>query len=159
MTDMLVKLYTLPPLEPALEAQRQQGISVRRAIAPEKHHVLNWVRQHFSDFWVSEVDVAFAHQPVGCFLAVHGETLIGFACYDSTARGFFGPMGVSETLRGKGTGAALFLVCLHDMLAQGYGYAVVGGVGPAEFYSKVAGATIIEDSTPGMYRGMLRKSE
>ena len=32
---------------------------------------------------------------------------------------------------------------------------IIGGVGPAEFYAKIVGATIIEDSTPGMYRGLL----
>jgi hypothetical protein len=42
------------------------------------------------------------------------------------------------------------------MLAQGYGYAIIGGVGPAEFYTKIAGATIIEGSSPGIYRGLLK---
>jgi hypothetical protein len=156
MTDMLVKLYKLPPLEPLIEAQRAQGIVVRRAIVPEKHHVLNWIRANFSEGWVNECDVTFAHQPVSCFIAVENNSLIGFACYDATARGFFGPTGVSEATRGRGTGKALLLAALHDLKAQGYGYGIIGGVGPAEFYAKAAGATIIEDSSPGMYDGMLR---
>jgi len=32
---------------------------------------------------------------------------------------------------------------------------VIGGVGPADFYAKVAGAVLIPDSSPGLYRGML----
>lgn len=158
MTDMLVKLYALPPLEAALGRQAEQGITIRRAIAPEKHLVLAWVRQHFSEFWVSEADSAFANQPVSCWLAVEGLTLIGFACYDATAKGFFGPMGVSEAARGRGAGAALLIACLHDMRAQGYGYGIIGGVGPADFYTRIVGATLIEDSTPGIYGGMLRPS-
>jgi GNAT superfamily N-acetyltransferase len=156
MTDMLVKLYALPPLAPLLEAQTAQGILVRRVLAPEKHVVLAWVGEHFSEFWVSETDVAFARNPPSCWIAIENEKLIGFACYDTTAKGFFGPTGVSEAARGKGTGKALLLVALHDMAQQGYGYAAIGGVGPIEFYEKACGATVIPDSTPSVYRGMLR---
>jgi hypothetical protein len=159
MPDMLVKLYALPALEPHMTRQTEQNITVRRALVPEKHHVLNWVRKHFSENWVSECDVSLNNKPVSCFVATLENKLIGFACYDATCRGFFGPTGVSEAARGRGTGAALLLVCLYDMLAQGYGYAVIGGVGPADFYTKVAGATIIPDSSPGMYRGLLRTSD
>jgi GNAT superfamily N-acetyltransferase len=157
MTDMLVKLYQLPALEPLLEAQAAAGIHIRRALAPEKHFVLNWVRTHFSEHWASEVDATFAHVPIGCFVAVENGEMIGFGCCDATARGFFGPTGVNEAARGRGTGKALLLVCLHDLRWQGYGYAIIGGVGPIDFYAKACGATVIEDSSPGMYGGMLRK--
>jgi hypothetical protein len=156
MTDMLVKLYTLPPLDTEIIAQAERGVTIRRAIAPEKHVVLSWIGTYFSPFWVSETDVAFAHQPVSCFVAIKDSALIGFGCYDTTRRGFFGPTGVGEASRGLGTGRALLLVCLHDMWNQGYGYAVIGGVGPVEFYAKAVGATVIPDSTPGVYEGLLR---
>jgi GNAT superfamily N-acetyltransferase len=155
MPDMLVKLYELPPLEPVLEAQRQKGIDIRRGLAPEKNRVLAWVGEHFSDYWVSECDVAFTRLPVSCFIAVQDNTILGFACYDTAARGFFGPTGVDEHQRGRGIGAALLLMTLHGMLQIGYGYAIIGAVGPADFYTRVAGATVIPDSTPGMYRGLL----
>lgn len=155
MPDMLVKLYELPPLEPVLEAQRQKGIDIRRGLAPEKKQVLAWVGEHFSDYWVSECDVAFTRQPVSCFIAVQDNTVLGFACYDTAARGFFGPTGVDERQRGRGIGAALLLMTLHGMLQVGYGYAIIGAVGPADFYTRVAGATVIPDSTPGVYRGLL----
>jgi GNAT superfamily N-acetyltransferase len=156
MTDMLVKLYQLPPLEPVIAAQQAAGVTIRRGLPAEKHVVLKWIGEHFSPLWVSETDVAFAHVPIGCFLAVEGETLLGFGVYDVVSRGFFGPTGVSEAARGRGIGAALLLACLHDMYAQGYGYGIIGGVGPAEFYEKVAGAMVIPDSTPGVFAGMLR---
>ncbi|WP_025745923.1 GNAT family N-acetyltransferase [Kallotenue papyrolyticum] len=156
MPDMLVKLYELPPLEPALEQQRRQGITIRRALAPEKRLVLGWVEQHWGAAWASECDVAFANQPPACFVAVADDALLGFACYDATARGFFGPIGVVEATRGRGVGAALLVATLHAMRWLGYGYAIIGGVGPAEFYARTVGATLIPDSAPGIYQGMLR---
>lgn len=153
MPDMLVKLYELPDLVPALE--RAAGVTIRRGLAPEKHVVVDWVRQHFHEHWASECDVAFARQPVACFVAVENQTILGFACYDTTARGFFGPTGVSEETRGRGVGKALLLVCLHDMAAQGYGYAIIGGAGPVDFYANACNAVTIEGSWPGVYRGLL----
>jgi hypothetical protein len=41
------------------------------------------------------------------------------------------------------------------MRQAGYGYAIIGGVGPADFYVKTVGATPIEGSEPGIYRGLL----
>lgn len=158
MADMLVKLYALPPLEPALAVTRAAGYTVRRALAPEKGAVLAWIASHFSSGWVSETDVSFARQPISCFIAVRDGQLYGFGVYDATARGFFGPTGVDEAARGAGLGKALLLACLHDMLNVGYGYAAIGGVGPAEFYSKASGAVLIPDSSPGMYGGMLDTS-
>ncbi len=157
MTDMLVKLYALPPLESELAAQAEQGVSIRRAIPPEKHFVTKWVGEHFSAFWQSECEVAFAHSPLTCWIAIEHKQLIGFGCYDTTAKGFFGPTGVGEAARGRGVGRMLLLVCLHAMRWEGYGYAIIGAVGPTDFYSKNVGATIIEDSTPGIYKDLLRQ--
>jgi GNAT superfamily N-acetyltransferase len=159
MTDMLVKLYTLPLLEPEIAAMSAQGITIRRGLPPEKHMVLEWVGSVFGDYWVSECDVAFSRQPPSIWLATFEGKVVGFGCYDTTALGFFGPTGVDESMRGRGVGKALLLVCLHAMRNVGYGYAVIGGVGPIDFYQRVAGATVIEDSTPGVYEGLLRKSD
>lgn len=156
MTDMLVKLYELPELAPVLAGQQTAGINLRRALAAEKHRIVGWVRENFSAAWGSECEVALSHHPVSCFVAVHSERLVGFACHEATCKGFFGPIGVAESARDKGTGKALLLACLHDMWAQGYGYAIIGGVGPIEFYERTVGATVIENSTPGIYRGVLR---
>lgn len=156
MPDMLVKLYTLPDVTSVLAAQSQAGIDVHRCIAPEKHVVIDWARTTWGVTWASECEVAFARQPPSCFVAVMDRRPVGFSCYDTTARGFFGPIGVCEDYRGRGVGEALLLVALHAMAAHGYGYAIIGGVGPADWYTKAVGATLIPDSMPGMYRGMLR---
>ena len=154
VSDMLVKLYDLPDLQAALSRVGLRRVSIRRALPPEKHIVSDWVQAHFGSAWGSECDVAFARVPVSCFLAVRDGDILGFACYEATCRNFFGPTGVHE--RGVGIGTALLLACLHSMRAEGYAYAIVGGVGPAEFYSKAVGAVLIEGSTPGIYDGLLR---
>ena len=150
MLDMLVRLYALPALDPALDALAQHGITVRRAIAPQKPAVVGWVRERFPGS-VAEVETAFAQVPVPCFVALREATLLGFACFDVTARNFFGPEGVDAAARKQGIGRALLLSALHAQRAQGYAYSIIGGVGPAEFYAKTVGAVAIEGSTPGIY--------
>jgi len=81
--------------------------------------------------------------------------LLGFACQDATARGFFGPFGVADAARSKGLGSALLRVCLQDMRASLHGYAIAGGVGAPKFFQSVAGAVEIPDSTPGPYANRL----
>ena len=153
--DMLVKLYDLPDFRAAFERLRGAEIALRRALAPEKHKVIAWVRKNFSEAWASEADVAFSRQPVSCFLAIERGKILGFACHDATCPNFFGPTGVDTGARTKGIGAALLFACLEAMKQAGYGYAIIGGVGPAEFYVKTVGAIPIAGSEPGIYRGLL----
>jgi GNAT superfamily N-acetyltransferase len=150
VADLLVKLYELPP------ERIVAGIDIRRALAPEKHAVVAWIEATFGARWASEADVSFSGHPIRCHIATAGGEVLGFACWDATARGFFGPEGVAETSRGTGVGSALLLQCLHAMRAQGYAYAVIGGVGPKAFYEKVVPVMEIPGSSPGIYHGMLR---
>ncbi|MEM7345972.1 MAG: GNAT family N-acetyltransferase [Chloroflexota bacterium] len=159
MPDMLVKLYDLPPLEPLVTQQKNHGVDIRRALAVEKHQILDWVTTHFDKNWASECDIAFTRQPIACYIAVDQGELVGFACHDAAYKNFFGPTGVSEKDRGRGIGRVLLLACLHAMAAQGYGYAIIGWVGPAEFYRNAVGATIIEGSEPGVYQGLLQQDK
>ena len=156
MHDMLVRLYGLPSLENALAAAAVQGVVVRRALGPEKNLLAAWVAVRFPVF-AAEVEVACCREPVACFIAVRAQQILGFACYDAAARNFFGPEAVVEEERGRGLGKALLLAALHAQREQGYAYAIVGGVGPAEFYARSVGAVAIADSTPGIYAGMLRR--
>lgn len=159
MKDMLVRLQDLPSvlsLEKSLE--KKEKIIFRKAIAPEKHLVCEWVHQEFGDYWKSEVEVAFSRQPITCWIAQRGNTLVGFACYETTAKNFFGPTGTLESERGKGIGKILLIKALESLKEMGYGYAIIGGVGPAEFYEKVVGAKEIEGSEISIYQNLLRKS-
>jgi GNAT superfamily N-acetyltransferase len=151
MPDMLVRLYALPDHNKPLKG----GYVVRRAAAYDKSIILHWISQSFSAQLASEADVAFSHQPISCFIALHQDRVVGFACYEATCRGYFGPGGVLEAHRGRGLGTILLLECLRSMKEMGYAYAIIGGVGPKEFYVKAVGAIEIPDSTPGIYTAPL----
>jgi GNAT superfamily N-acetyltransferase len=156
MADLLVRLYALPPLDPALEAVGAAGLTVRRAAAAERGAVVEWVRTHGSPGWASECEVAFARQPTGCFVAVEKkDRLVGVACYEATCRGFFGPELVHPDHRGKGVGRALLLAVLHAMRAEGHGYAIIGWASSIDFYQRAVGAVLIEGSDPGVYPARL----
>ena len=158
MADMLVKLYKLPDLNTSLQQVRQNGILIKRPIGPEKYFVVEWVRSRFGNHWASEVDISFSNRPIPTFIALDEKEnkIVGFASYDATVRGFFGPTGIDEDYRGKGIGTALLLSCLHDMFNVGYAYAIIGDPGPVEYYKKTVDAVEIEDSYPGIYKNMLR---
>jgi len=151
--DMLIRLY-----EPTLTSHISAAAAreVRKPLAPECDLVDTWIARHFTPGWASEARVALGNRPASLFIATNSEGLLGFCCYDATARGFVGPIGVAQQARGSGVGAALLRACLDDMRTMGYGYAIVGAVGAPEFFRRVAGATEIDGSTPGIYRGMLR---
>lgn len=153
--DLLVNLYSRKLADLAKRAENVDA-TIRVALPPEQHIIKDWVRTHFSEYWVSEVSAAMAHQPPGCLIATVDGQLVGFACYDATARGFFGPTGVSEDQRGKGIGLALFHQALMAMKAQGYAYAIVGSAGPVDFYVNAAGAMPIPSDQEDIYQGLLR---
>ena len=155
MIDMLVNLYELPDSGDLYESVKDKGITLRRANVYERHIVADWVGERFSPKWVSEVKVAFGRQPVTCFIATRDKEILGFACVETTAKGFYGPTGVSEEARGTGIGKALLFRCMEALKESGYVYGVIGGVGPREFYEKAIGATEIPNSDPGIYRDIL----
>lgn len=153
MTDMLVKLYDLPDVKFSDFVPAE--IKIRKPLGTEKSMVVDWVKNNFEDIWGSEMDVAFSRSPFSCYIAQHDKELVGFACYDATALGYFGPTGVIESFQGKGIGKALLLASLLEMKLKGYGYAVIGWVGPQEFYQKAVGAIVIPDSAPGIWKDWL----
>ncbi len=159
MADLLVKLYGLPDSEAATRALATEGVTIRLAMAYEKHRVVAFVAERFGAGWASECEVAFERAPIGCVIATERGRIVGFACHDTTCRNFFGPMGVDAAARGRGIGAALLLACLAAMRAQGYAYAIIGGVDKGGIYRKVAGAIEIEGSSPGIYRDRLTAGE
>jgi GNAT superfamily N-acetyltransferase len=158
MPDLLVRLYDLPQAFASEQRVFAAGITVRRAIAPESHVICDWIRRHFSQGWVSEAHKAMAQSPVTLWVAHRNDRILGFACHDATAKGFFGPTGVDETERGKGIGEALLIATLKGMREAGYAYAVIGGAGPVAFYQKRLDAMPIPGSEPGIYKDMLKGS-
>ena len=158
MADMLIKLYELEDDWRFLSKQQVLGIRLRKPIGPEKHGIIAWVADHFGAGWASETDVALCNKPGTCFVAVKDTNIIGFACYDATALGFFGPIGVEKSHRKKGTGKALMTACLQDMKLKGYGYAIVGAIKDTNYYKNAVGAIEIQDSSPGIYHSQIKDS-
>lgn len=152
--DMLIKLYALSAR--GADSPASTGV-IRKPIGPEHDLVVDWIAREFSAGWASEARVALGNRPPSLYVALRDGRLVGFCCYDATARGFVGPIGVAEAERGSGVGAALLRACLDEMRNVGYAYAVAGAVGAPEFFRRVAGAVEIEGSTPGPYAGMLRR--
>ncbi len=153
MPDMLVRLYALPDPEPLYADLAAREVTIKRVMTPNTGVMFRWIESHFSEGWAHEACSAIPHG--GLFAAVRGHTILGFAAYDATARGFFGPIGVDKDFRMDGIGRALLLRALHAMRADGYGYAIIGGAGPQEFYRKCCGATPIPDSSPGIYSDLI----
>ena len=156
MKDMLVNLLALPDSHSLLDSLAQDGIVIRRALAPDKKLICDFVGETFGLPAVGEAEACFSRQPVTLYVATDRDHLIGFACYEATAPDFFGPTAVLEKYRGRQVGKALLFRSLEAMRDQlGYVYAVIGGVGPVSFYEKCVGAVCIPDSTPGIYRDFL----
>jgi predicted N-acetyltransferase YhbS len=151
MPDLLVNLLKLPV---PTEAPRE--FLVRRAQPFEFSVVRAFVAEKFSQRWADEISVGFARQPVSVFVATKQREVIGFAGYECTRRGFFGPMGVAESAQNAGAGKALLLAALTALREMGYVYAIIGAAGPVRFYQKTVGAIIIPDSEPGIYTDMLK---
>ena len=157
MPDMLVKLYKLPDSSAVCKALEEEGIRVFRPMTPNQTKVKKFISEFFSEGWADETGTAFYKFPVSCFIAydTKEKKIVGFAGYDCTCRGFFGPTGVDPAYRKRNIGRALLLKCLEAMRDEGYGYAVIGGAGPVHFYEKCCGATVIEEETHGIYKDLI----
>lgn len=138
-------------LHSSLTSLAAQGIVIKRASIIDKVRILDFVRQAFPEepAWPNECEYALFNNPTSCHVAVQDGEIVGFGCYDATAKGFFGPTGVSASHRGNGIGAALVLKCLNSMKEAGYVYAIIGWITDVlPFYQKVAEAIGIPESAP-----------
>ncbi|RIV69770.1 GNAT family N-acetyltransferase [Flagellimonas aequoris] len=157
MQDMLVRLLDLPDITKAeKQLLEKEHIVFRKPIPPEKSIVVNWVRENFSVNWADETAAAFSNLPTTCFIAQKEQSILGFACFESTAKNFFGPTGVLPSERGKDIGKVLLVKSLMALHEMGYAYAIIGGVGPATYYEKTVGAKIIEKSERSIYQNLLK---
>lgn len=156
MGDMLVRLYDLPKSDSENTKFVSQGIEVRRAMAPDKSKVVQYVSEKFGAGWASECDVSFSNKPTTCFIALKNKTeIIGFACYEATSKGFFGPTGVSDEYRGMGIGKELLIQSLYGLKEMGYAYAIIGATDVYDFYSKTVDAIVIPKSDTSIYKNLI----
>ena len=141
--DMIVNLTNLP------EMSINSKVKIKRAFVGDKETILEFVESNFQKNWVYEVEHALMGDVSKCFIATEEGKLIGFACYDSSSKGFFGPIGVLEERRKENIGQALLIRTLNAMKEYGYGYAIIGWVSDAEqFYRKTVGAEFIKGGNP-----------
>ena len=157
MPDLLVRLYDLPDAAPYYRRAQEAGVLIRRAEAWDRFRLREFIEATFPGNWAAEAELAFSGHPITGFVGVVERHIAGFAVYECSRRGYFGPTGVREDLRGRGVGAALLFRCLEAMWDMGYAYAVIGGVGPQTFYEKVCGAFVIPGSDPGIYGDAYRE--
>lgn len=140
--DMLVDLYQ------DIFTKVKCDYEIKRLLSPNSDDLVAFVLKHFSKTWASEIKAAIYKNNPNCWIAVYNREIVGFACYDATAKGYFGPTGVDEAHRGHKIGKALLMHSLKSLKDEGYGYAIIGGVEPHNFafYEKTCQAVVIENS-------------
>lgn len=152
MADMLVNLYEI-----TYKMNIKKEIRIERLIAPDRRKLISFVQENFKENFVDECKVACSNNPITCFVAIKNKKIVGFICYEATAKNFVGPMGVLKEERKQGIGEALMLTCLKSMKDMGYAYAILGA--PAEnaisFHEKVTNAILIPSKTMGVYTRMI----
>lgn len=150
MSDLIVSLQQLPATP-----EVPQYCQIQPAQAWDRELIVDWVRAEFGTGWASEVANGLAGHPSRVLIARRGTQLLGFACFDVTFPGFFGPTGVSEAARGLGLGKALLVESLHRLKQRGYVYGFIGDAGPVEFYRKTVGAVPVPEPLAGAYTAPL----
>ena len=156
MTDMdvLVNLYNLPfENDGCAEFYEKTGIAIKRVLSCDKTAVLDFIKEEFSQGWADEAEKAIFNNPSTCFIAVKDKKVIAFACYDSTALGYYGPLGVAKSARGLGIGTYITRRALLSMREAGYGYCVFNA-GPVDYYVKTLNAMVIGEH-PGVYKNTI----
>lgn len=149
--DLLVDLYTVDFKEKNID------VEIKRALSPNSDKIIDFVGKNFNLSWASEIKGALYKTHPTCYIAVIDKQIVGFACYDATAKGFFGPTGVLEEHRQKGIGTALLMHCLEAMLYDGYSYAIIGAVrGALDFYKRKCNAIPIENSK-NVYKRLIER--
>jgi len=148
---MLVRLYDLPDASLYYRRAEEAGVAVRRADPWDHARYRRFVEGTFGELWAVEADLAYRQSPITAFVAEREGRIVGFAAYECTRRGYFGPTGVQPDERGRGIGGALLFRSLESMREMGYAYAIIGGVGPQDYYEKVCGAFVIPGSEVGVY--------
>ena len=139
MKDLAVKLDGFP--QRFAEWQAVRGLLLVQRTEPSMvQAVADWVRSKFSRGWRNQY-LSAATNGHGFHASLNG--VVGFAGYDTPRLGFFGPLGVSEDVRGGGIGTGLTLAALAAMEADGYGFAMIHHVGPIPFYAKFLKFTVV----------------
>lgn len=138
--DMVVSLknYSSPHLQ-------VNEATFRRAKQSDAISLNRFIEKEFGSRWLQSIENGFEQENIPIFIALDGQRIVGFACFDVVRRkkGLFGPMGTSLSNRIQGIGYTLLHYCLLEMKEIGYEYAIIGEAGPIEFYEKACSAVVI----------------
>ncbi|MCL4543811.1 MAG: GNAT family N-acetyltransferase [Chloroflexi bacterium] len=129
-------------LEERLDQLRQHHIEIRRFERDDEGVLDAYLRQYWSPGWRFEGLEALhlGSEPVPGFAAWKDGAIIGFAVYDVTRPGWFGPIGTNPEERSSGVGGALLLQCLRDWQLAGRQRGEIAAIGPLYFYVSTCGA-------------------
>ena len=154
-------MFRRKPRNTTKTAINSHQLFVDNSLAPDRSKIIAFARTCAKDDYSDEVRAAFSNNPVTCYIATRERELIGFACYEATARNFFGPMAVLESERKKGVGKALLLKALESMRELGYAYAIIGWPtkSAVSFYKKCVDAILIDEKSSGVYKRMIEIDE
>ncbi|MFQ3282731.1 GNAT family N-acetyltransferase [Reinekea sp.] len=153
MSDMLISLQHLPTT-PTLP----NGYTMDTAKPWDSQAIVEWVGKHFVPEWSSEVLCGVSGHPAKVLVIRKENNIVGFAGYDITFPGFFGPTGVLESERGLGLGKVLLIESMHRLKHLGYVYAFIGSPGPVDFYQKVLGGLLLPESIQDGYSAPLNSN-
>jgi len=139
--DLDVDLW--PELDGDVAKFNESGMEIRRARREDWPHIKEFVEQEWKA-WIPEVEGALENDPEGLYIALKDGKAVAFAAYQGNNKSlpFFGPMGTSPVLRGRGAGAILLRLCLRDLARQGWGYGIIPWVGPVAFYARFCNARL-----------------
>ncbi|MEW6045608.1 MAG: GNAT family N-acetyltransferase [Bacillota bacterium] len=118
------------------------GVRVRRLEHTDETAFRAWLEQTWGPNWTYEALLALRRPVPTGFVAEQDGRIVGFAVYDSTRPGWFGPMGVEVAWQGSGVGIELCVQAFEAMAAQGYRAAEIAWAGPRCFYARKLGAVI-----------------
>ena len=105
--DLLVNLY-----DDFLKNKSDDAFDLRRILSPDVYHLESFIQTYFSLGWDSEIKAGCFKVNPTVFIAIKDGQIVGFAGYDCTAKGYFGPTGVHPKFQGQGIGRALLLKTL-----------------------------------------------
>ncbi len=134
------------------------GYYLRRATTKDRAAYIAHCRKHWSRVWELEGLIALSHDPPTMFLCMKSpqgnksairkastaqDELVGFVVYESNmGPGSFGPTAVLPKHQGYGLGRRMLYAAMLEMKSLGRDVCDIGWIGPVEFYSRAAGATL-----------------
>jgi ribosomal protein S18 acetylase RimI-like enzyme len=151
MADIICPLYDLVDHRPLIERLNSEDICIRPARPWERTQVAEFIVRRFGQSWVDEAMLGFGNSPVSIVIALQEKKILGFAAYEVTSPGFFGPTGVDKQYRGRGIGKALLLESLAGLRSLGYVYGFIGAPGPKDFYLKATKSLVLPDDWTTIY--------